>query len=287
MMVMEREYEEMKISKANIVSCKDYYHEKMYSLTKQISELKNTPTLVVIQIDDDIASSSYIKGKKKDCEEVGINFKHFKLDSAKNSQKSLCNILTAFSNDKLVHGIILQLPIPQKYNLDELLKCIDPGKDVDGFRKESKFVPCTPKGIVDWLEYNQYDFVGKDVTVLGRSKIVGKPLVDMLIDKGATVTCCNSHTSHIERYTLNSNLVISAIGKAQLLCCEIPRDAIVIDVGISRDINGKLCGDVNYEYVNKYVNNTYVTPVPRGVGLLTRLTLLENVLKAYKIQEKV
>ena len=137
------------------------------------------------------------------------------------------------------------------------------------------------------LEYNHYNFVGKNITVIGRSKIVGKPLVNMLIDKGATVTCCNSHTSCLDKYTLNSELVISAIGKARLLCCELPSNAIVIDVGINRDINGKLCGDINSEYVSNNIKNTYVTPVPGGVGLLTRLSLLENVIEAYRKQEQI
>lgn len=276
----------MTFSADNIISCKDYYNKMKKELSEQIAELERIPTLVVIQIDDNRASNSYIKGKKRDCEEIGIDFVHFKLDSKKNSQEDLCNALIAFSKDKLVHGIIIQLPIPDKYNFDKLINCIIPEKDVDGFRKDSFFDPCTPKGIVDWLEYNHYDFTGKNITVLGRSKIVGRPLVNMLIDKGATVTCCNSYTEHLEKYTLNSDLVISAIGKANLLCCEIPSNAIVVDVGINHDINGKLCGDVNFEYVKNYIENTYVTPVPGGVGLLTRISLLKNVVDAYKIQEE-
>lgn len=286
-MIGERKYKKMKLLKENIVTCKDYYYEKKKDLIKQVIGLKKSPTLVVIQIDNSKSSDSYIKGKKKDCKEIGINFIHFQLDSKKYSQEDLCNILSAFSKDELVHGIIIQLPIPDKYNYDDLLKYISPKKDVDGFRKDSYFKSCTPKGIIDWLEYNHYNFVGKNITVIGRSKIVGKPLVNMLIDKGATVTCCNSHTSCLDKYTLNSELVISAIGKARLLCCELPSNAIVIDVGINRDINGKLCGDINSEYVSNNIKNTYVTPVPGGVGLLTRLSLLENVIEAYRKQEQI
>jgi len=276
----------MMFSERNVVSCKNYYVKRKKELTNQVAEFEKIPTLVVIQIDDNRSSNSYIKGKKKDCEEIGIDFVHFKLDSRKYSQKDLCNTLIALSKDELIHGIIIQLPIPNKYNFNKLINCITPEKDVDGFRKDSLFKPCTPRVIMDWLEYNHYDFVGKNITVLGRSKIVGKPLVDMLIDKGATVTCCNSHTTHIERYTLNSDFVISAIGKAKLLCCELPSNAIVIDVGINHDINNKLCGDVNFEYVKNNIENTYVTPVPGGVGLLTRISLLKNVIDAYKIQDK-
>lgn len=276
----------MKVSNDNIVSCEDYYRQKKEILISQVKVFETQPTLVVIQIDNDKSSNSYIKGKKRDCEEIGIKFVHFRLNSKEYSQEDLCNTLTALSNDEQVHGIIVQLPIPDKYNFNKLLEHVTTGKDVDGFRRDSLFSPCTPKGIIDWLEYNQYDFVGKNVTVLGRSKIVGKPLVNMLIDKGATVVCCNSHTLCIDKYTLNSDLVISAIGKARLLGCELPSNAIVIDVGINYDTDGKLCGDVNDEYVKKHISNTYVTPVPKGVGLLTRISLLENVIMAYKKKEK-
>ncbi len=267
-------------------SCLEYSNIAKRVLKNAISTLKKKPTLVVIQVDNNAASSSYINGKRKDCEEVGIRFEHVKIDSEKYSQNDLCKTIKAFDNDELVHGIIIQLPIPNKYNIEELQKCISPEKDVDGFRKDSCHEPCTPKGIIKWLGYNDYEFCGKDVTVIGRSKIVGKPLVNMLIDRGATVTCCNSH-SNCKKYTLFADLVISAIGKPKHFTNYDfdDRCSVIVDVGINRDENNKLCGDVDYDLVTHYLPDTYVTPVPNGAGRLTRITLLENVLDAYRLLE--
>lgn len=275
----------MIFQKENIVSCKEYCSRKKKEIEERLGKLERIPTLVVIQIDDNKASNTYIKGKEKDCKEVGIDFVHFKLDSDKYTQEDLCRTLRLFSLDELIDGIIVQLPIPEKYNIEELLDNISPDKDVDGFRKDSRFNPCTPKGIIDWLEYNNYDFTGKQVAVLGRSKIVGKPLVNMIIDRGSTVISCNSHTENIQKHTRDSDLVISAVGKANLFCCEMPEKGIIVDVGINCDINGKLCGDVNHKYVENNRKDAYITPVPGGVGLLTRVALLDNVTKACEMKE--
>lgn len=168
-------------------------------------------------------------------------------------------------------------------NIKILQQFISPEKDVDGFRKDSLYNPCTPQGIIDWLEVNDIDLRGKLVTVLGRSDIVGKPLVNMLIDKGATVISCNSKTQkyHMENFMKMSDIVISAIGKPKKFDSSyFGIDTIIIDVGINRDENGKLCGDIDQKDVEDYFGNCcYVTPVPGGVGLLTRVTLLKNVMK--------
>lgn len=265
-------------------SCKEYAEIRKKKLKEEVSKFKRKPCLVVIQIDCDPASNSYIKGKKKDCEEVGIEFIHAHVNSEMSSQIDLQNLIKAYCEDESnVDGIIIQLPIPDKYNLYKLLECIHPEKDVDGFRKDSCFKPCTPKGIMDWLDYNEIDLVGKDVCMIGRSEIVGRPLVNMMIDKGATVTCCNSKTKDLDWYTNGANIIISAIGKPKYLDSAYFWDnsgEIIIDVGINRDENGKICGDVDKEKL-RY---SYVTPVPGGVGLLTRNTLLENVVAAYKLQ---
>lgn len=271
---------------ADIYSCKEYVELRKNELSKDISTYKRNPHLVVIQIGDDTASNSYIKGKKRDCEEVGIKLTHCHIrDYKKISQKVLERTVNEFNNNKNVDGIIIQLPVPEMYDIEKLQQYINPGKDVDGFRRDSLFNPCTPKGIIDWMKFNNIDLIGKKVTVLGRSKIVGKPLVNMLIDEGATVTCCNSHTKNITTATYYSNIVISAIGKPRFLkrqyfnsnTCDL-----VIDVGINRDCKGMLCGDVDYNDVSSYLRNAYITPVPGGVGLLTRLSLLENTVNAYK-----
>lgn len=265
-------------------SCKEYVEIRKKKLKEEISKFKRKPCLVVIQVDDDPVSTSYIKGKKKDCEEVGIEFIHSHVDSERMSQIDLQGLIKAYCEEG-VDGIIIQLPIPDKYNLNKLLECIPPEKDADGFRRDSCFKPCTPKGIMDWLDYNKVDLSGKDVVVIGRSDIVGKPLVNMMIDAGATVTCCNSKTKSTEFYTRNADIVVSAIGVSKYFeFSDFSNDCeLVIDVGMNRDEKEKLCGDVNVGYFDKYLHYTYVTPVPGGVGLLTRVSLLENVIKAYRL----
>lgn len=171
--------------------------------------------------------------------------------------------------------------------MERLQNLIPTEKDVDGFRKDSCFKPCTPKGIIDWMEYNNFEFEGKDCCVLGRSKIVGLPLTNMLIEKGATVTCCNSTTPSTWYYTRNADYAFSAVGVPNYFDFSDFQDfcELVVDIGINRDENGKLCGDVNNAGFESSLNDTYVTPVPGGVGLLTRLTLMQNVVDAYKVQK--
>jgi methylenetetrahydrofolate dehydrogenase (NADP+)/methenyltetrahydrofolate cyclohydrolase len=271
-----------------LVSCKDYVQIQKDILREKVKTFKRKPKLVVVQVDHDKASNSYVNGKRNDSAEIGVIFEHVEIDSEKYSNEDLVEKLNELNADDNVDGIIVQLPIPDKYNVEELQKCISPNKDVDGFRLDSCFKSCTPKGIIDWLKYNSYNLIGKVVVVLGRSKIVGKPLINMLIDEGATVICCNSHTEFIWKYTRKADLVISAIGKPKHfdfsnfdVYCEI-----IVDVGINRDENGKLCGDIDSTYFDKYLPNTYVTPVPNGVGLLTRTSLMQNVIEAYELHMK-
>lgn len=267
-----------------MVTCKDYAQFVKNKLKTKIKGMEKKPVLAIIQVGDNQASNSYVKGKVKDCEEVGIRCIVSKLDKAIEEHELLYHIeLTTCVAD----GIIVQLPLPKHINVEHVKNAIPKEKDVDGFRQDSKFDCCTPKGIIDWLYFNGYDVCGKNVVVLGRSEIVGKPLVNMLIDRGATVTCCNSHTDYgYETQITNNNadVIVSAIGKAKFLdWADIGSDCeIVIDVGINRDDAGKLCGDVNRESVEKLRRDTYVTPVPGGVGLLTRVSLLKNVVEAHE-----
>lgn len=270
-----------------MISCKEYVEIRKKDLKNQINKYTSkglkAPSLCVIQVGDNPASNSYVKGKVKDCDEVGIYVEHIKLDEKINKANLRIKIEECCQGSKF-SGIIVQLPLPQNIDVEEITNCIPATKDVDGFRRDSYFDPCTPKGIMDWLEYNNYDVAGKDVTVVGRSKIVGKPLVNMLIDKGATVTCCNSKTSCLMAHTSWADLVISAIGKPKYFDgLDFDDPDIIVDVGINRDEDGKLCGDVDREDVLDLCKDTYVTPVPGGVGLLTRLALLENVVKAYEM----
>ena len=269
-----------------MMSCKKFSNIKKKDIRLEIELNHYKPTLVVIQVDEHPASNTYIKGKEEDCKDVGIEMIHIKIDSTQVSQKELCHIVSMYGQDDNVDGIIVQLPIPKKYNIKEILKYIPPEKDVDGFRKDSLFNACTPKGIIDWLTYNNYYFKGKNVVVLGRSEIVGKPLVNMLIDKGATVICCNSKTGFYSRlkYFEFADMVISAIGNPKFFnCCDVGINAkILIDVGMNKDEHGQLCGDIDPDGFDKFKPNTYVTPVPGGVGLLTRTALIDNVLQAHK-----
>lgn len=272
--------------RTDIVSCKDYVEIKKKELKEEIRHFNRKPVLAVIQIDNNQASNSYIKGKQKDCDEIGIEMRHVNIYSNVAGQKEVeCIIKDIAKSD--ADGIIIQLPIPDKYDLDRLQHLIPPEKDVDGFRKGSCFKPCTPKGIIDWMEYNNFEFKGKDCCVLGRSKIVGLPLTNMLIEKGATVTCCNSTTPSTWYYTRNADYAFSAVGVPNYFDFSDFQDfcELVVDIGINRDENEKLCGDVNNAGFESSLNDTYVTPVPGGVGLLTRLALMQNTLNAYKIQE--
>lgn len=272
--------------RTDIVSCKDYVEIKKKELEEEIQHFNRKPVLAVIQIDNDQASNSYIKGKQKDCDEIGIEMRHVNIYSNIAEQKEVEGIIKVIVNSD-ADGIIIQLPIPDKYDLDRLQHLIPPEKDVDGFRRDSCFKPCTPKGIIDWMEYNDFEFEGKDCCVLGRSKIVGLPLTNMLIEKGATVTCCNSTTPSTWYYTRNADYAFSAVGVPNYFDFSDFQDfcELVVDIGINRDENEKLCGDVNNAGFESSLNDTYVTPVPGGVGLLTRLALMQNTLNAYKIQK--
>lgn len=270
-----------------MISCKEYVEIKKNELKDRVDECVNKygykPSLCVIQVGDDPASNSYIKGKEKDCTEVGIRFKHIKYEENIKQSALMANI-KAISLSSEFDGIIVQLPLPPHLNVDEITNCIPASMDVDGFRPDSYFYPCTPKGIIDWLDYNKYILEGKEFVVIGRSKIVGKPLVNMLIDRGATVTCCNSKTKYLWNHTQYADVVISAIGKPKFFESTYFDDAeIVIDVGINRDESGKLCGDVDIDDVYNYNQAIYVTPVPGGVGLLTRVALLENIIAAFEL----
>lgn len=267
-------------------SCKEYVEITKQQLKEKVSIFDKKPTLCVVQIGNNPASNTYVKNKKRDCEELGIKFNHFHVEDYENvSQDVLVMSLETLNADDNINGIIIQLPIPDKYNVEELQKCISPEKDVDGFRPDSCFKPCTPKGIVDWLKFNNFEFKGKTATVIGRSKIVGQPLVNMLIEEGATVTCCNSSTKSLSRFMFNTDLVISAIGKPKYFNkFHFNNTGIIVDVGINRDENGKLCGDVDSHDFERYNPDTYLTRVPGGVGLLTVATLMKNTVEAYELQ---
>lgn len=240
-------------------------------IARDFSDFVKKPTLAVLQIGDVEASTRYIRNKKKDCEEVGINFEWYYYPVEITTEELVQEIKDL--ND-YVDGLIVQMPLPDHIDETTIKLAIDPKKDVDGFHPMSQFEPCTPTGIICYLiDGCDYNFTGKNVTIFGRSDIVGKPLADMLTRRDATVTLCHSKSKDKWQFIDTADLIITAVGKPAFLNCyaiHVP----VIDVGINFDENGKLVGDcINTE-------NRDVTPVPGGVGLLTRVALLENTLLA-------
>lgn len=265
-----------------MVTCKDYVEMKKNELKKEIETFERKPKLCVIQVGEDPASAVYVRNKKKTCDELGIEYEHAHITEYEHLDNySLAKFIMKKNMDNTIDGIILQLPIPKQFDEKFLTECITNAKDVDGFSKLSKFTPCTPKGIMDYLTYNNVEFSGKECVVIGRSNIVGKPLVNMLINEGATVTCCNSKTPDIRKHTNNADIVISAIGKANYFDeSYFSSEQILVDVGINRDENDKLCGDITREAKE---SAKLATPVPGGVGLLTVASLMENTVEAYKL----
>ena len=228
------------------------------------------PQLAIIQVGENQASNRYVRNKIKDCKEVGITAHNYWYADDIPEEELLREIEDIQS---YYSGVIVQLPLPKHIDPAKVTAVIDPRKDVDGFRKDSKFVPCTPGGIIKYLEYCDFKFLGSHCVVIGRSEIVGKPMAQLLLDKNSTVTVCHSKSQNIDRWVRNADLVVCAVGKARFLNCyslHMP----IIDVGINFDENGRLVGDC-YNTANRDV-----TPVPGGVGLLTRCMLLENVLEA-------
>lgn len=271
-----------------------------------LNKLNIIPTLAVIQIGNDKASSTYVLNKSKACNEVGINFKdyHFSEDL---SRESLLALLTDLNKNDAIHGILIQQPVPN--HLKGLEQYIDPKKDVDGFcynnvgklqYNEDVLIPCTAKGIFKLLDEYKIDVEGKHIVVIGRSNIVGKPTSILGLNKNATVTICHSKTKDLDCITSTADILISAIGKPKFINSSYLSifTKVIIDVGINRDENNKLCGDIDYNEVLEYwnmldnncitskdkINNIrYITPVPGGIGPLTIACLLENVCETAKL----
>lgn len=252
---------------------------------------KQTPILAVVTIGDDEASKVYVENKRKACEYCGMSMMHFDYaDCVKESV--VIKKIKELNKDKSVNGIILQLPIPKGFDTKKILNTISPDKDVDGLTDISQgkimggnatFIPCTPKGILEIFDYYKIDLEGKHVVVVGRSDLVGKPIMLECINRNATVTMCHSKTKDLKKYTKSADVLIVAVGKKYLIDkTMIKKDAIIIDVGITR-IEGKIYGDVN---PNVEEIASYVTPVPGGVGPMTVAMLLKNTMIGYKLQNK-
>ncbi len=257
-------------------------------LKAEIKTYMIKPCLAVIQIGNDEASNVYISAKQKACSEVGIYLKHIKFDED-SREIEIINKIIELNNDEYVHGILLQLPIPEKFNEEKLINYISRNKDVDGLtdinvgkliNNKKCLVSCTPQGIIKLLEESDVSIPGKNVVIVGRSKLVGKPLISLFLNNDATVTVCHSKTNNLKEFTKNADILVVAVGKKHLITEDmVKKDSVVIDVGINR-IDGKLYGDVDYENVKNKVS--LITPVPGGVGPMTVAMLLCNVNTVYK-----
>ena len=261
---------------------------------KEVEGLKQEgifPKLAVIMVGSDPSSKIYVRNKSIACKELGIEYEEYLLDE-NITMDDLLTLINKLNNDDSVNGILLQSPIPKGLDINEAFKTIDPKKDVDGFNPcnvgklclgQEALISCTPYGIIKLLEEYGIEIEGKDAVVVGRSNIVGKPMMQCLLNKNATVTICHSKTIKLESVTKKADILVVAIGKPKFITKDMVKEgAIVIDVGINRGKDGKLCGDVDFEEVSKIAS--YITPVPGGVGPMTIAMLMNNIVKATKMQ---
>ena len=267
--------------------------EKLKIKCDELKEKGINPKFAAIMVGNDNASQIYIRNKSKACEEIGIEFEEYLL-SEKIEQKELIEKIKELNNRKDIHGILLQSPIPANLDINEAFRTIAPEKDVDGFNplnigklclNQDTFVSCTPYGIMKLFEAYGIELEGKDVTIVGRSNIVGKPLIQCCLRKNATVTVCHSKTKDLKKHTKDADVVIMAIGKSKFLKADMIKEgAVVIDVGINRDGEGKITGDADFD--NILSKASFITPVPGGVGPMTIAMLMNNIIKAAEMQNK-
>ena len=261
-------------------------------LKKEVSNLNPKPSLVVIQVGDDPASNIYVNSKAKLALEIGYEFCHVKFNSDVTEEEIITKIEEINENDK-INGVIVQLPIPKHLNANKIINKIDPIKDIDGLTElnagklltgDASLVSCTPKGIITLLKHYNIELQGKHVVIVGRSNLVGKPLIGLCLNENATVTICHSKTKNLEEITKTADILIVAIGKSRFINEKYVKEgSIIVDVGINR-VDGKLYGDVDFDSVFK--KSSFITPVPGGVGPMTTISLMENVLISYKEMQK-
>ncbi|MDA1474896.1 bifunctional methylenetetrahydrofolate dehydrogenase/methenyltetrahydrofolate cyclohydrolase FolD [Bacillus changyiensis] len=277
---------------ATIIDGKETAKQKRGQLAKEVEELKKqgvTPGLAVILIGDNPASLSYVRGKKKVAEDMGMRFQLDHFDEHF-TEEELLAVIDQYNQNDDFHGILVQLPLPDHISEQAVIERISPDKDVDGFHPlnigkmllgEETFLPCTPAGIIELLHETNIGLSGKEVVVVGRSHIVGKPVGMLLLNENATVTYCHSRTADLTAHTKKADILIVAVGKAHFIQADqIKEGAVVIDVGVNRLENGKLVGDVAFEEVKEKAS--YITPVPGGVGPMTITMLAHNTVKSAK-----
>ncbi len=277
---------------AKIIDGKKISAEIKEELKNEVAQLKAQGiegTLAVIQVGNDPASSVYVNNKKKACAYIGINSESFELPE-ETTQEELLALITKLNADDSINGILVQLPVPKHIDEKTIINAISPKKDVDGFHPESVgslvigqpgFVSCTPAGIIELLKRSNVTIDGKNCVIVGRSNIVGKPMALLMLRENATVTIAHSHTKNLKEICQNADILIIAIGKREFITGDyIKEGAVVIDVGIHRDENNKLAGDVKYDEAEKKASQ--ITPVPGGVGPMTIAMLMNNCVKAMK-----
>ena len=253
-----------------------------------------TPGLAVVIVGDDPASRVYVNNKKKACELVGFKSEEYALP-AETTQEELLSLIDTLNNKDDINGILVQLPLPKHLDDKSVIERISPKKDVDAFHAvnvgkimlgEYDFLPCTPAGVMEMLHQYEIPVEGKQCVVIGRSNIVGKPMGMLLLHENGTVTICHSRTKNLKEVCHRADILVAAVGRAKFVTADMVKDgAVVIDVGMNRDENGKLCGDVDFENVKDKCS--YITPVPGGVGPMTIATLMKNTIKACKIQNNI
>lgn len=273
-----------------IIDGKEVAKEKRKQIKSRVEALKSqgkTVGLAVIIVGENPASKVYVNNKKKGCSEVGIESFEYALPE-NTTEQELKELVEKLNNDDRVNGILCQLPLPEHINEDAIINTISPKKDVDAFHPQNvghimigdyTFLPCTPAGIMEMLKFYNISVNGKKCVVIGRSNIVGKPMAMLLLKENGTVEICHSKTENLKEETLSADILVAAVGKTKFVTEDmVKQGAVVIDVGVNRDENGKLCGDVDFENVKE--KTSYITPVPGGVGPMTITMLLENTVRA-------
>ena len=273
-----------------IIDGKAISQEIQERIKAEVENLDKKPGLAVILVGEDPASCVYVRNKEKMCQKLGIQSFVYRLP-ADTTEEKLLDLIEELNKNDEVNGILLQHPVPAHIDEHKAFNKIAPEKDVDGFHVinrgklaigEDCFVACTPLGVITMLKNENIEIEGKRAVIVGRSNIVGKPLYELLLKENATVTVCHSKTKNLKEICAEADILIAAIGKSKFITADMVKEgAVVVDVGINR-IDGKLIGDVDFENVKE--KTSYITPVPGGVGPMTMATLMENVLKAYKIK---
>ncbi|HSO56768.1 MAG TPA: bifunctional methylenetetrahydrofolate dehydrogenase/methenyltetrahydrofolate cyclohydrolase FolD [Paenisporosarcina sp.] len=273
-----------------LISGKEIGQEIRNELAERINTLKNqdiTPGLAVILVGNNSASKTYVSNKQKTCEALGMHSRLLSFESDL-SEEELVEAIHSLNNDPKIHGILVQLPLPKQITESKVLAAISPDKDVDGFHPinvgkmmlgQETFLPCTPYGVMKLLEYSDIQIAGKHAVVIGRSHIVGKPMGQLLLQKDATVTYAHSKTPNLKEITLQADILVVAVGRTKMITSDyVKSGAVVIDVGMNRDENNRLCGDVDFESVKDKAS--YITPVPGGVGPMTITMLMANTVQS-------